>query len=536
MKNKCPSSSKIACFVLAVGCLVIVKDFFEWQSIRVAEPKSPPSLSAGDSTKQEKTFAMPPTVILTAIERHSLHKLIPQIPDILPKPRHIDTVEIYNKQAWQDLFHIFTTQKNFSLCANGGSSTAGAGLRTEFGHFYYQFVNNLAHTKVTLPNVNVSIIPRGHGGRSSLHSAMFSKSYIPPHTDIILWEFAINDFGYDARNETKRTVEEKNEMILWLDQVSKLQPRPPLVLLAHLWKSPLATVPKNGKIDNPVFLSHAKVAAEYDFVVGHVNLASYIDNELEWDISHARKVLLKDGDVHHPDEFGHAVLAHLLLDLVVDKERAENIATIGATARKSPVGKTPFRWACGTENQNKRFVQSRVQSKDASSRTNIHSPQASFTYELPRNEEIYPGMLVHVPNYATPIKITRGKYNPPVRIDRQDSVVMPCCHSNQTIHFNVPSHQTKPLERIQALQLRMDKCLTTKIQIFLDGELVPNRIIAPTGWDCTWKRDQYPGVRWLALEQEWDASSIQFCIAQDKCCREEGSTGSCSKFLSLVVY
>jgi hypothetical protein len=211
-----------------------------------------------------------PTTIFRAIERISLHELIPQIPDIFPKPRHIDTVEIYNKQAWQDLFHIFTTRKNFSLCANGGSSTSGVGLRTEFGHFYYQFVNNLANTGVTLPNANASIIQRGHGGRSSLHSAMFSKSYIPPHADILLWEFAINDVAYNVRNATTRTVEEKNQLILWLDQVSKLQrPRPPLVILVYLWKSPLATLPKTGKIDNPVYLSHAKVAAEYDFVVSN---------------------------------------------------------------------------------------------------------------------------------------------------------------------------------------------------------------------------------------------------------------------------
>jgi hypothetical protein len=270
--------------------------------------------------------------------------------------------------------------------------------------------------------------------------------------------------------------------------------------------------------------------------VGHLNLASYVDNELEWNISHARKVLVKDGDDCHPNEFGHAVLAHLLLDLVVDKERAENITTAGMAAGNNPVAKTSFQWACGTETESKRFVQNRVLSKNASSRTTIQSPLASFTFELPRNEEIYPGMLVHVPNYATPI-VTLFKSNPPVRYDRQDSIVVPCCQSNQTIHFTIPFHQSKPLERIQALQLGMDQCLTTKIQVFLDGQLVPNRKFAPMGWDCTWNfRDQYPGLRWLALEQEWDASSIQFCVAQDKCCREEGATGSCSKLLSLVVY
>lgn len=117
---------------------------------------------------------------------------------------------------------------------------------------------------------------------------------------------------------------------------------------------------------------------------------------------------------------------------------------------------------------------------------------------------------------------TRGEYNPPVRIDRQDSIVVPYCHSNQTIHFNVPSHQTKPLERIQALQLQMDQCLTRKIQLLSHRELVPNRGIFPMGLDCTRKRDKYPGTRWFALKQVWDAS-IQFFIARDECCQEECS-------------
>jgi hypothetical protein len=188
------------------------------------------------------------------------------VPDLLPKPKRQDTTSIYNRNAWIALRHVLTTRKHFLLCANGGSSTSG-GAGTGGAQFYFKFVKYMKVTGVTLPDAKVDIIERGHGRRNSLHSGMLSASYFPPNLDILIWEFAINDQGSGKFREVR------NQLIFWLEQVSRMKPRPPLVVLAYLWNSPFTL--NNGTVPSLVFNYHQRVAAEYDFVVGHVNLASY---------------------------------------------------------------------------------------------------------------------------------------------------------------------------------------------------------------------------------------------------------------------
>jgi hypothetical protein len=182
---------------------------------------------------------------------------------------------------------------------------------------------------VTLPDAKVDIIERGHGTRNSLHSSMLSASYFTPNIDILIWEFAINDAGYRIKDKTRRFREVKNQLIFWLEQVSRMKPRPPLVVLAYLWNTPFTL--NNGTVPS-LFHYHQRVAAEYDFVVGHVNLASYIE-ELSYGEELSKKFFL--ADQHHPSRMGHAVLAHLLLDLVVDEKRQ-------VTRVKNTTQKTPF--------------------------------------------------------------------------------------------------------------------------------------------------------------------------------------------------
>jgi hypothetical protein len=216
-------------------------------------------------------------------------------------------------------------------------------------------------TGVTAPDAKVDIIERGHGSRNSLHSALLADSYFPPNIDILLWELAINDMTNGIRDKNLKRIEEKNQLIVWLEQVSKIKPRPSLVVLAYLWNTPFQI--GNGKVPNDVFISHQRVAAEYEFVVGHVNLASYVE-ELQWGKESSQKFLL--AVQHHPSRMGHTVLAHLLLDLVIDEERQVTDANITTQ-------KTPYQWACGTESTGKRLIKNRVQGK---------RPVASFTVRL----------------------------------------------------------------------------------------------------------------------------------------------------------
>jgi hypothetical protein len=157
---------------------------------------------------------------------------ISRVPYLLPKPKRQDITSIYNRDAWIALRRVLTTREQFSLCANGGSSTAGGG-GAGGAQFYFKFVNFMKVTGVTLPDAKVHIIQRGHGARGSLHSGMVSASYFPPNIDILIWEFAINDEGVGRlKDKTPKFLEMKNALIYWLEQVSIIKPRPPLVILA----------------------------------------------------------------------------------------------------------------------------------------------------------------------------------------------------------------------------------------------------------------------------------------------------------------
>lgn len=91
----------------------------------------------------------------------------------------------------------------------------------------------------------------------------------------------------------------------------------------------------------------------YDFEVGHVNLASYL-NEMKMKLFVSRDVFLVDQ--HHSNTMGprcHCLLAFR------PNTRQETSKT--KQWRKQLSGeKTTFDWACGRETEDKRFVQSLV--------------------------------------------------------------------------------------------------------------------------------------------------------------------------------
>ena len=119
----------------------------------------------------------------------------------------------------------------------------------------------------------------------------------------------------------------------------------------------------NGKVLNPVFESHERVAAEYEFVVGHVNLAARVE-ELKWGQQLSLKHLL--ADTHYPNALGHALVAHLLLHLMILDDGQEDSpprATSNDTAASTVSTKTPFQWACGNITEEQRLIQSRVEGK-----------------------------------------------------------------------------------------------------------------------------------------------------------------------------
>lgn len=446
-----------------------------------------------------------------------------RVPFLFPKPSSMhqqDPLSIYNVKAWRALRRMVVTRNQYSLCANGGSSTAGGG-GTGGKQFYFEFVKYLnttgVFTDVDGPDHHVDIVDRAHGSRHSLHSAMMAQSYFPPDLDIVFWEFAINDVGYLVKDPVAKRQDEKNGIILWLDQVSRIKPRPPLVVLVYLWETPFR-MDSNGKVVNPVFDSHERVPAEYDFVVGHVNLAAYVE-ELKWGQQLSSKHLL--ADKHHPNALGHALVAHLLLHLMIlddDQEESPPMATPNAATASTMSTKTPFQWACGNATEEQRLIQSRVEGK---------SPLASFTMELPKNEIVYPGMLVYQSEINVTISFGKAA---PGRKDRIKAVTLPCCKDEQMIVLVDPHRTYLPL---RAIQLGIKHDPGSYVRIYLDSEDVSaNLTTVAANWDCLWSFKStaiIPNVGWIVMDR--NVSTIRLCSTHPSCGRN-GNLG----LMSMVVY
>lgn len=449
-----------------------------------------------------------------------------QVPFLFPRPssqHYPETLSIYNVEAWRALRRTLVNRKQFSLCANGGSSTAGA-KGTVGKQFYYEFVKYLNTTGVVAAEndsgaaLQVDIVERGHGTRDSFHSALMAQSYFPPNLDILLWEFAINDYDMPHIHDplVKRR-EVKNQLILWLDQVSRMQPRPPLVIFTYLWSTPFR-MDSQGRVMNEAFEIQEKVAAEYDFVVGHVNLAAYVE-ELGWGQGMASKHILVDQ--HHPSALGHALMASLLLHLVIqddDNQKQRPLRSLNSTIDHTISAKTPYQWACGNATEEQRLIQSRVAGKQ---------PLASFTMELPKNDQVYPGMLVA--RSETNATITFGVVDTE-RKDRQESMALPCCKDDgdtQMLEL-VDPHRTHISMR--AIQLGMSSSPKTRLKIYFDSKDVSaNLMTAAADWDCLWsfRNTYHSGVGWIVMDR--NVSSIRMCDTEPSCGQSLG-------LMSMVVY
>ena len=254
-----------------------------------------------------------------------------------PSPTSTDTLKIYNKKAYHDLIKIFLPlspltfqeqnikHKPITVTSNGGSSTASGGHVPQKHCYYNKFVDyahelNLTASEVdSQRNKNFNIISYGHGFRNSLHSAVFATNFLPPTADILFWEFAINDCRYEYHRgpNNKDVAQIRSLMIAWLQEVQKMQPKPPKVILIYLWSTPFKQK-QDGNVNNLVFDAHmleTELAVQFDFVVGHVNVASYFDElttiptpSLGSGILPKNKTIsfqdVKDlflADVHHPN-------------------------------------------------------------------------------------------------------------------------------------------------------------------------------------------------------------------------------------------
>mmetsp|Transcript_16016 Transcript_16016/g.30221 ORF Transcript_16016/g.30221 Transcript_16016/m.30221 type:complete len:668 (-) Transcript_16016:52-2055(-) len=486
---------------------------------------------------------------------------------IFPPPRKgSNVIEIYNRMAYGDLIKTIMTKKdNFVICANGGSATAGGGgvgRRQRYFVHLAKYMSSIlqgnqdrsmsspTNTSKNADKVRIKVIDQGHGNRHSLHSAMFSPNFLTDSMDLILWEFAINDYGYHLPNAS-RISQERSILSAWLEEVKLISSNspPPKVILVYLWKAPFQLDEFQQKISNPVFLSHNRMAKEYDFVIGHVNVASYLD-DLPLSFDETKQLFLADG--HHPNHLGHLTISYLLVTMLQGKE--EYFVSTNLTDHKKT--STASMWFCGNETWDKRFVQSQVIQQQLRENAApgegqivpLHwwrSPQASWTMELPQNElapvtrrQIIAENIIGVHSMG---KIDK------LRKDRQRSIEVACCETNiesstatnyitsntktfiagnfttlRVADYNYPLKKVKSvflgfaknMSNISNLKVRVNQEARDEQGTFLTGKLIK----VPHDWECFWTWEDVYDSQWFIFPEIQDRLfSFQVCVENNQC-------------------
>jgi hypothetical protein len=418
-----------------------------------------PSFNNNDDDEQQEAVVLAPRWNATQLQQYlqnSSHydpqnSSLPELLRLVPKPStNSDDVHIYHVHAWDRLRNLLIAPRTIPvrLCSVGGSSTAGGGNIPSTQKWDARFLEMLQVTGISSqPLTSVQVINRAHGSRGSVHAAFVMHSIVPADVDIIIWEFSIND------GHPKGCQEINNGIILWLDQIQRMWPQqPPLVILTYLWDPNVALSP-DRTLHDTVFQCHAHLAAAYDFVVGSVHLGSYIRN-LQLHFNSLRLFLADD---HHPNAWGHWFLAYLLWDLVTDTTRRPlQETTTNTTSLDILNGTSPqANFDCNIVPSTKKRVKELLDTKSAF---------ASWTAEVPRNEEdgdFNTGMLTA---YLTHVNDTtiRDHHNVSYvisgkssswRNDRKRSVVLPCCSSSERLSMDltsaIPDHSSWTTSAIQ---------------------------------------------------------------------------------------
>jgi lysophospholipase L1-like esterase len=366
-------------------------------------------------------------------------------------------IALYNPEsskklvAWKE--KMSKGQKSV-IVMNGGSSSAYVPGGKPEDRFFLQLVNRYIRPKY---NGTIEVVDRAHGARNSAHSAHLITSFFPDQVDLVLWEFSINDgfFPYDVRNQ----------FILWLRNVAARQKTPPLVILVFLWTSPFKTE-MSGKIFSRTFSQHSFLGAEYDFVLGHINLAAYFDS-LGWGYEVTKQAFL--ADKHHPNALAHQILAKLLWHFISKAPQGYR-----PYLKRVPRRMTGLKWTCKTNTMNKRTLKRFFDQSKGIAR-------ASYTADFPRNKD-GSSPLILAPLSKTNLTTLSFGRSVETRIDRQHGIVVPCCKTS-SLEFDVARFG---LLRGVMVTFRCTDKRKQSIRLLVNGVMYRRRpnLIRPSNWDC----------------------------------------------------
>ncbi|CAJ1959833.1 unnamed protein product [Cylindrotheca closterium] len=400
-----------------------------------------------------------------------------------PIPR--DAIQHYNQDAFHGLISsLIQAQRdgrNFTIVANGGSATAGGGNpSTPEEHRYYpsfsRYLNALlvpAHfVKDGGKPPTVQWVNQGHGFRTSLHTAIFFDSFIPSDTDLLIWEFSINDPSIGLRDQDLILRSARDSLLSWLYQVKRMK-NPPKVILIYKWDPPFHRDNATQKIVSRAFDAHGTMARQFPFVIGHIHLADYIG---ELQIPNCEKwnqcPILSDHC--HISKIGHMATAFLLLNFLNPNKASEFLSPTADVT----IDDANYEWSCGVETEAKRILKEVTTTPSKEWRP----PIGTWTADLPLHTH---GRLVEGPRMGNPHLIGAED---PMRIDRQQAIsIYMCDNDNEKGSFSVVV--TPPLEPLRNARVvlftfrNQDLMDSDSFQVRLNGstekakgELVPVRV------------------------------------------------------------
>lgn len=463
--------------------------------------------------------------------------------DHFPTPVSKDTIQIYNQKAYHEMVQLFIEREDtIRICANGGSPTAGEGVGSIHLRFFNMLTKYIQDLNLNPANATLEILDRGHGGRDSMHSAILAPNFFPSNTDIVFWEFSINDHFRFIKSPHDPKSQMRSIFIAWLREMEKIKPRPPKVIIVYLWGFNFEWNGETQKSFKPVYEAHAHLAKEFDFVVGFINAASYYD---ELAMSHNDIKQIFFADMNHPNETGNLVIAFLLLNLFRgqgmwnDDGSETSFVHSNVLEMKNAKGTLVpkhdkvemVEWYCNTSSQKGKLV-------------SWKSPLGVASLEEPNNNhisELIPRQLAFDLDPKAQIK-TFGRASP-TRYDRKKAIPLACCASttdDNAYHTNkrnltsvIVSKGAKSMQNVSSIFFGFHKDIHTKkfdfrkIKVYfgssafndnameVSGKLYSDNCPAPWPW--------YSSL-WIDLESEHqNVSSIHMCI-ENKYCEDYGQS------------
>ncbi|CAJ1946387.1 unnamed protein product [Cylindrotheca closterium] len=403
--------------------------------------------------------------------------------DAFPLPKHEDSIAVYSEEAYNKLISkLLQTDKpdrKFKIVATGGSTTAGGGKPPVLDKDRYysklaDYLNSMLSINQTGTQQTIEYIPQGHGTRNSLHAAVLLDNFIPSDTDLLLWEFSINDAADpDLKNKEAVLSTSKQSFIAWLHEISAMK-EPPMVVLLYYWNSPYRRNRTTHEIICDSYESHGDIARQFPFVVGHLNMAKYVDEELNLSTCGLYRKCPLLSDQHHASRIGHVATAFLLLNVLNPWFASQSAA---AAKQRTFLDDTKHEWTCGTETDAKRLLQSVI----TNSSTGWKSSIGSWTLEIPIYNQETPRSLVPG-NPLEGIELISKASD--IRQDRQRCISLNQCGANNTFYLKAPFEQPMRNVRVMLMSFRTKglgrPLSTSEISVQLNdsntsapGELVP---------------------------------------------------------------